>query len=73
MDPFQLSGQERPVFFIMKKYVGTFELLAIKYVNMAMDALEREDYEKFVDIKQNPLKYVLKENKDVPPVPEGYI
>ena len=48
--------------------------LANEYVKKALDSLYKEyNYNKYSDIKHNPLKYFLKENKDVPPVPEGYI
>lgn len=61
-------------FAILSDYRQTFEDLANEYVKKALDSLYKEsNYNKYSDIKHNPLKYFLKENKDIPPTPEGYI
>ena len=59
---------------IYKVYEPVIKDLANEYIKISLDALYKDyDYEKYLEIQKNPLKYVLKENKDVPPTPEGYI
>ena len=61
-------------FLIYKGYEPVFKDLANEYIKISLDALYKDyDYEKYLEIQKNPLKYVLKENKDVPPTPKGYI
>ena len=61
-------------FALLPEYEQTFEDIASEYIKIAMDSLKKEhDLKKYLDIRLNPLKYILKENKDIPPTPEGYI
>lgn len=61
-------------FAILPEYKQVFGDLANEYIEIALEALYNEhDFDKYQDITRNPLKYILEENEDVPPVPEGYI
>lgn len=60
--------------WILPQYRRVFKELAEEYFKLEYNALAEDyDYKKYLDIKDNPLKYILKENKNIPPTPEGYI
>lgn len=60
--------------WVFPEYRKTVKELAEQYIKINLDALYKEsDFNKSDDISRYPLKYILKENKDIPPTPEGYI
>ena len=72
--PIDIDEYVNKIAFIFPEYKQTFKNLAQTYINLEYNALYKEyNFEKYLDIEHNPLKYVLKENKDIPPVPKGYI
>ena len=60
-------------FAILPEYKEVFENIANEYIKTVLDSFYENDLKKYSRIKTFPLKYILKKNEDIPPVPEGYM